>query len=192
MHMLTPDYKALWASMSINEDKDKVAQLAAQHIIQFKDRYLIVGQQTCPKSPLPWQFIGLIHLMESGQNFNRHLYNGDPLSARTVHYPVGRPLKGSPPFTWEYSAQCALIDQGYGGAKIWQTDDILNRLEDYNGHGYMLRNTLTPYLWSGTNHYTKGKFDEVWNITTKHYDVKYNPEEVSQQIGAAPVLKYLL
>ena len=53
----------------------------------------------------PWFFLGVIHAMESRFNFERHLHNGDPLSARTVRVPKGFPKAGNPPFTWEVSAE---------------------------------------------------------------------------------------
>jgi lysozyme family protein len=190
--MLKPDYKALWDSMVIDPKRDPAIRLAAQHIKNFMTRYQNVGVSVCPLKPIPWYVIGLIHYMEGGQNFNTHLYNGDPLSDRTKHYPPGMPAKGNPPFSWEYSATCALRDQGWGVSKIWDYDDILDRLEDYNGHGYWKRDIYTPYLWSGTNHYTKGKYEEVWNQETKKYDVHFDKDEVSQQLGAAPILYYIL
>ena len=190
--MLKPDYKALWESMVIDAKRLPAIQLAAQHIKTYESRYQSVGTSTCPTIPIPWYFIGLIHHMESGQDFNCHLYNGDPLTARTVHYPPGKPTKGNPPFTWEFSAQAALTDEGYGSPKIWEIDDVLSRLESYNGRGYWSHDIYSPYLWSGSNHYTKGKFDEVLNPTTHKYDVKFNADEVSQQLGCAPILKYLL
>lgn len=181
--MLIPDYKALWLSMEVNPLKIDHVQLSANHIKQFLTRYQSVGTFTCPLSPIPWYFIGLIHHMESGQNFNTHLYNGDPLTARTVQVPKGRPEKGEPPFAWEYSAQSALIDMGFGSPKIWQTDDTLARLETYNGLGYRKHDILSPYVWAGTNHYDKGYFTS---------DGKFNPDVTSGQIGCAAILKYLL
>lgn len=178
--------------MIVNPDRFPAIKLAAQHIRQFQARYQVVGTVVCPKSPLPWYFIGLIHHMESGQSFDRHLYNGDPLTARTVHFPPGRPLKGTPPFTWDYSAQCSLLDEGYGTPKIWEIDDVLSMLESYNGRGYWQHDIYSPYLWSGTNHYTKGKFDEVWDTVDKHYKSVFIPNEVSNQLGCAGILKDLL
>ncbi|MBI5093618.1 MAG: hypothetical protein HZB26_14385 [Candidatus Hydrogenedentes bacterium] len=54
--------------------------------------------------------------------------------------------------------------------------------ELYNGWGYRLRNTgvHTPYLWSYSNHYTKGKFVA---------DGTYDPDAVSRQCGAAVLLR---
>lgn len=191
--MLKPDYKAIWPTMIVSPDKVPAMKLAASHIQQFQLRYSSVGTSTCPSIPVPWYFIGLIHHMESGQNFDRHLYNGDPLSARTVHYPPGRPVLGTPPFTWDFAAQDALRYMGYNDPKVWEIDDVLNRLEEYNGLGYRTyHDMLSPYLFAGTNLYTKGKYDEVWNVVTKKFDVKWSPDEVSNQLGCAGILKYLL
>ena len=63
---------------------------------------------------VPWYFIGLIHSLEPNPafNMNAHIHNGDPLSARTVLVPSGRPKKGSPPFSWADSAVDALTMHG--------------------------------------------------------------------------------
>jgi lysozyme family protein len=41
----------------------------------------------------------------------------------------------------------------------------------------------SPYLWSGSNHYTKGKFI---------HDGQFDPEAVSKQIGAGTMLRYMV
>ena len=181
--MLTPDYKALWASMTINNNVLKAVQMYKDSITLYRQRYENVGNTLCPGTPVPWYFIGLIHHMESGQSFQRHLHNGDPLSARTIHVPIGRPIAGQPPFGWEESATDALTIMGYKEPKIWDIDDVLARLEIYNGLGYRQHDIYTPYVWSGTNHYTKGRYTS---------DGKYSPTTVSNQIGCAPILSFLL
>jgi len=181
--MLKPDYKVLWNTMVIDPKRQPAMKLAAQHIKQFIVRYQNVGISTCPLQPVPWYVVGLIHKMEGGQNFNTHLYNGDPLSERTTHVPAGRPVKGVPPFSWEFSATCALRDQGWGEPKVWDIDDVLARLERYNGLGYQKQDMYTPYLWSGTNHYIKGKYVS---------DGRFDQEAISLQLGAAPILYYIL
>jgi lysozyme family protein len=55
--------------------------------------------------------------------------------------------------------------------------------EEYNGYGYFKHNVNSPYLWSGTNLYSKGKFTA---------DGKYSPTTVSGQLGAAVILQALL
>src|SRR5690606_7467709 len=84
-------------------------------------------------SGVPWHFIAVVHNMESSQRFDRHLHNGDPLTARTVQVPKGRPQTGNPPFTWEASATDALAFEGLGAGTDWSLAGTLYRLEAYNG-----------------------------------------------------------
>ena len=131
---------------------------------------------------IPWVFIGVIHGMECGFNFNSHLHNGDPLSARTVQVPAGRPLAGTPPFSWKESARDALMLKGYHHETRWSTPRMLYLWEKYNGFGYRRLGVPTPYLWSFTTIYTKGKF------TGDHH---FDGNAVSKQCGAAAMLKAL-
>jgi len=105
------------------------------------------------------------------------------LSNYTVHVPAGRPDQGSPPFSWEASATDALTYKKFNVWTDWSLAGILYKLELYNGWGYRKRGLVTPYLWSFSNHYTKGKF-----VRDKEFDL----EAVSKQIGAAVLLKRLL
>jgi len=57
---------------------------------------------------------------------------------------------------------------------------MLYLLEKYNGFGYRMRRVPTPYLWSFSNLYEKGKFLQ---------DGRFDPEAVSKQCGAALMLK---
>ena len=122
--------------------------------------------------------------MESSMNFKRHLHNGDPLSGRTIRVPAGRPLAGTPPFTWDESASDALILRKINQWKDWTIEGTLYQIEGYNGWGYRLHHpsVLSPYLWSFSNHYIKGKYiaDGTWSDTA-----------ISNQCGAAVLLKYL-
>ena len=60
---------------------------------------------------------------------------------------------------------------------------MLYQLERYNGFGYRKRGLVTPYLWSFSNLYIKGKF-----VADGHFD----PNAVSKQCGAALMLKAVL
>lgn len=131
---------------------------------------------------IPWTFVGVIHGMECGFNFATHLHNGDSLKARTVQVPAGRPAIGQPPFTWRQSAVDALTLKGYHQISDWSVPRMLWLLERYNGMGYRMRGVATPYLWSFSNLYEKGKFVR---------DGRYDPEAVSKQCGAAVILKAL-
>lgn len=155
-------------------------------IMAGKARYQAVAQLT----GVPWFFIGVIHMLESGGKFTTHLHNGDPLTARTKQHPAGRPVPGTPPFTWEQSAVDALQYVGFARKEpkegerkpeslTWGISAILDRLERYNGTGYRKMGIPSPYLWAGSQHYVKGKFVA---------DGKFDPEAVSKQIGAAVIL----
>jgi hypothetical protein len=106
------------------------------------------------------------------------------LKARTVHVPAGRPKTGKPPFTWEQSAIDALRGRGLGAWKDWSVPGTLYQLEAYNGFGYRDHHPTvpSPYLWSFSNHYTRGKYVA---------DGRFSPTAVSQQVGAALLLKRL-
>lgn len=145
---------------------------------------------------IPWWWIGIAHFMEAGHfwpdQFSYHLHCGDRLTGRTINVPKGRP-KANPgngtlppsktnPYTWEESALDALRLTGTDKITDWSVKSILKRFELYNGTGYKSKGINSPYLWSFTNHYTKGKFVS---------DHKYSPTAVSKQPGTAAIMKAL-
>jgi lysozyme family protein len=177
---LKNEYLGLFDTCSIRLDKLTEVDRIVQKINNNKSRYELVGNQLA----IPWYIIAVIHNMESSLNFDYHLHNGDPLTARTVHVPSGRPISGSPPFTWEESAVDSLKFQKMNLWKDWSLAGFLFKIEEYNGWGYRSRHpeVLSPYLWSGSNHYVKGKYvaDGRWSDTA-----------VSNQIGAAVLIRRL-
>lgn len=138
---------------------------------------------------IPWYVIALIHYIECGFNFSKHLFNGDALSDYTHKFPPGYPhLNHKPPFTFEESAVNALKYESFDKIDHWNVPVILKNLEKYNGFGYeMYQNMNSPYLWSGSDIYTKGKYVEVKNNGI--WKTQFNPEDVSSQIGTAVILK---
>ena len=172
------EYQRLFDTCVINPDKLPQIKPIVNRILNGKTRYeamsAIVG--------IPWHFIGITHSLEANCDFTKHLHNGDPLTAKTVQVPKNRPKKGNPPFSWEFSAEDALSD--LAGWKDWTVPGMLFKLEGYNGYGYHRTsiNINSPYLWSFSNHYTKGKFIK---------DGVYSPTAVSKQCGAAILLRRL-
>ena len=132
---------------------------------------------------IPWWFVGIVHGLESSFSFETHLHNGDPLTDRTRHVPAGRPVSGTPPFSWIESARDALTMKRFDGLDDWSIGIALDRLERNNGLGYRSRGLASPYLWSFSQHYTKGKFVR---------DSDFDPEAVSQQCGGGVLLKRLV
>jgi lysozyme family protein len=175
---LRSEYQGLFDTCQVRADRVSEVQRLLDQLLANSERYKTVAG---PMN-VPWQVVAVIHNMESSQNFNRHLHNGDPLTARTVHVPAGRPRDGMPPFTWEQSADDALRLRKMNQWEDWSIPGILYQLEGYNGWGYRLYHphVLSPYLWSYCNHYTSGKYvaDGTWSDTA-----------VSKQCGAAVLLR---
>jgi len=177
--LLKSEYAELWHNMEIKPERLTIITQTADRIIANKDKYESLQTQT----GVPWYFIGLLHLRESNLNFNTHLHNGDPLSARTVHVPAGKPLGGTAPFSFEYSAIDALKQKGYDKVTDWGIERIAYAQEKFNGFGYRGKGVNSPYLWAGTNNYTKGKYIR---------DHVFNANVVDTQLGVMPVLKIIL
>lgn len=178
---LKPEYETLLKDCEVKESWVKVVDQGARRIIANKARYQAISKIT----NIPWQFIGAIHSLESNCNFYTHLHNGDSLRARTWQVPAGRPI--APPsngvmYTWEESALDALRMKGLHLIKDWSPERICYELERYNGFGYQLyhSNVNSPYLWSGTNRYTRGKYIA---------DGRWDSSHVSQQVGAVALLE---
>lgn len=174
---LKDEYRQLIATMTLRPDKIGAVNAIAKKIIAARARYEAVEKAT----DVPWRVIGAIHAMECGLSFKQHLHNGDPLTARTHQVPAGRPVAGKPPFTWEESAIDALKYDGLDEVKDWSPERTAYELEGYNGWGYRLHhpNVKSPYLWSYTNHYVRGKYTA---------DSKWDPGSVSGQSGAMAIL----
>ncbi|MBB2671536.1 UNVERIFIED_ORG: lysozyme family protein/DNA/RNA endonuclease G (NUC1)/V8-like Glu-specific endopeptidase [Rhizobium esperanzae] len=175
---LKAGYEKLFETCTIRPEKKGEVAWYVKKLTGFRPRYEKVGSAL----GIPWWFVGITHALEGSFNFKGHLHNGDPLTARTVQVPKGQPKKGNPPFTWETSAVDALTLKGFEGQSDWSVARSLYRFEGYNGWGYRGLGINSPYLWSYSNHHTKGKFVK---------DHKYDPNALSKQCGAAVMLKAL-
>jgi len=177
---LRAEYQDLWRTCEIRPAHAAEVDQVATRILAHQGRYEAVEASI----EVPWVVVAVIHQMESSGRFDCHLHNGDPLTARTVHYPTSRP-PGDPPFTWEESAADALRIRNLPAWNDWSAAGLLYEIEGWNGFGYRTQHpeVLTPYLWSFSNHYTAGKFvaDHQWSATA-----------VSKQCGAATMLRRLV
>lgn len=179
---LRDEYGALWSRAAVRPERAAAADALARLLARSRGRYELAGAAY----RVPWQVVAAIHSLEGGGSsgrFTGHLHNGDPLTARTVHVPAGRPASGRPPFTWEESASDAL--RRFERWSDWSLAGTLYQLEKYNGWGYRTRvdpPMPTPYLWSWTTAYVAGKYAR---------DGVYDPALVSAQCGAAAILKSL-
>jgi lysozyme family protein len=175
---LKSGYEKLYASCAIRPERAREVAWHLKKLLQYRLRY----ESVSVRSGVPWWFIGVVHALEGSFNFLGHLHNGDPLTSRTVQVPRNRPAVWNPPNDWESSAVDALLFKRFNDQDDWSLAMTLYRWESYNGFGYYSLGINSPYLWSFSNHYSKGKFVA---------DHNYDPDAVSKQCGAAVMLKAL-
>jgi lysozyme family protein len=176
---LAGEYAAWFASAKVRPEHQASADWHLTLMRESRSRYQTVSTRLA----VPWYFIAAIHGLEASFNFRAHYHNGDfPLSRRTRQVPANRPLVWLPPSDWESSAADALKLMGFAGQGDWSLPRTLHRLEAYNGFGYRRAGRVTPYLWSFSGHYSRGKFVA---------DGRFDPRARSQQCGAAVMLKLL-
>ncbi|WBT38114.1 MULTISPECIES: hypothetical protein [Hyphomicrobium] len=179
---IAEDYRRLFATCEIRSEKRSEVMWYVSKITDPTRRkaYDQVFEETC----VPWYFVAIIHGMECGFDMQSHLHNGDSLKKKTVQVPKGRPAQWLPPSDWVSSAVDALRYDKLDEKPDWTLAHMLYRWEAYNGwRSRLLYKINTPYLWSFSNHYTKGKFvaDNVWDSNA-----------VSKQCGAAVMLRGLV
>ena len=167
---LKPYYKQLLEQCLLNHDSLNQISKDCASVFLYKEKYKSVEKYT----GVPWYVVGAIHLKEASQNFAKNLHNGQPWNQITTTVP-----KGVVPFqSWEAAAIDALKS-----AKGFHFDDIETCLyfcERHNGFGYMLHKPiLSPYLWCGTNLYSKGGY-----VTDGVYDSNY----VIKNTGCVPII----
>lgn len=154
-------YQKLFDTMEIKPNLE--IGLITQRITSARTRY----EEVASKTGVPWYFIGIIHNLECSGDFRKHLHNGDPLTARTVQVPAGRPPNGKPPFYWADSAIDALTYQKLVGIPEdeWTVPFMLFTLEGYNGFGYRNKGINSPYLWVVRIITPKGNTNPIANTT---------------------------
>jgi len=175
---LREEYRKTFETAAIRPGQAGAVKTLAGRILAPSrlERYQAVSRHT----GVPGHVVGILHALEAGLDFTRHLHNGDPLAGRTVRVPKGRPANGQPPFAWEASAADALALAGLGDWTDWSVPGTAYALEGYNGFGYRRRNVPSPYLWSFTTAYVSGKYvaDHAWS-----------PTAVSRQCGGMTLLR---
>ncbi len=180
---LFDDYSRLFAACLIRSERIGEVNGHLGKLLDRDDTYRRVGDPL----GIPWWFVGVIHGLESSYLLTRHLHNGDPLSAPTVHVPNNRPpgWADSTDKSWAASARDALTLKKLDEWDDWSMQGALYQWERYNGFGYRKfhPSVLSPYLWSHTNHYVRGKYVA---------DGRFDSECVSRQAGAAAILRQLV
>jgi lysozyme family protein len=147
----------------------------AVRLVAGKARFLPVEKRDGVK----WFAVAIVKEREAGADpkFTLSIAQGDPWGATSIHVPKGRGGFSS----WDEAADDALIHCApYAGRwQDWSIGGLLTILEKYNGVGYAARGLPSPYVWSSTNIYVKGKYVS---------DGVFDPEFVDRQIGCAALL----
>lgn len=142
-----------------------------------KGRYERVAERT----GIPAKLIAALHFRESSGNFNTYLHQGDPLGKPPVHWPTNIPTF----YNWEDAAVHALQMKSGIRKDLALTSDsgdlaaMATFAEYYNGLGYHNRGRVSPYVFSGTNQYQKGKYVA---------DGVYDPNTKDRQLGVVSML----
>src|SRR5882757_6335565 len=152
LNALTAANAKRWASAKLTRAGSFAT--VAKHLVapDAKQRY----QSVSAKTGVPWAFIAAAHERESSQDWSGSLAQGDPWNKVSVHVPAGR----GPFRSWDEAAIDALVNCAPHAArnKDWSSGGMLTKLEEYNGLGYAAHGVPSPYVWSGTNQYTSGKY----------------------------------
>ena len=177
----------LVALKQLNSDRWSKAQLTrgpefnhpAHKAVANKSTYLdVVRKAGMPD--IAWIFVAVAHYREASQDFSRNLGQGDLLDRVTIHAPKGRgPFLG--PDAFVDGAVDALKNCSPYAAREndWSIAGMLTLLERYNGTGYAARGLASPYVWSGTNQYVRGKYVA---------DGVFDPSVVDKQLGCAGLI----
>lgn len=168
---------ARWQAAQILPGWVHVLDEVAHHLVGAKARYQVVETAT----KVPWAIIAVIHQRESSQSWTASLAQGDRWDRESIHIPKHRgPFKN-----WEDAAIDALVICPPHAAHWtdWSIGGALTLLEQYNGTGYAARGIPSPYIWSATDQYHKGKY-----IADGHFD----PNAVDRQTGCAALLKRMI
>ena len=141
-------------------------------------RYEAVSAQT----GVPAELIAALHFRESSGNFNTYLHQGDPLGKPPVHWPTNIPTF----YKWEDAAVHALNQKSKLKKDLGMTEkttdlaSMATYAESYNGLGYNNRGVVSPYVYSGTDEYKKGKYVA---------DGKFDANFVDKQVGVIALIK---
>ena len=129
---------------------------------------------------VPAPVVFAFHYRESDNDFRAHPHEGSPLTHRTRYVPAGRIPGVPPPYTFLQSAEDAYYGYEHLEKRDWQQlGEALQAIESFNGLGYQRKGRPSPYVWSGSNQYERGKYVA---------DGRYDPTFIDRQLGVAAIL----
>lgn len=182
---LLADNTRRWASVKFKPSFSAAAQKFAHRALKFKDNYISIAEQIKARYGLhvPWWFIPLVHEREcihGVDNWNCNIAQGAPYNQKSRDVPYNGPFS-----TFQEAAIAALVAEAPHAAKWtnWSGGGVMTIGEQYNGLGYARMGRPSPYVWSGTDQYVKGKY------TRDHH---FDPNVVDTQLGIAVALHAMM
>lgn len=177
--VILPDYVTLWNSATLNTAQAAMIDYFFHKAIALQAKFEKVEIET----GIPWWLIGFICGRETAFDFTRCLHNGDRCignGLKTVRVPAGR----GPFPTWESAAIDAIKYKFPNPPRKMTISKALELGERWNGLGYVAYHPTVndPYLWSGTNLYTSGKYQS---------DGKWDKDLADAQCGLAAFMMKL-
>lgn len=176
---------------------DKHAKLLQDYDLDLADHQWSVNQfqanwernrtryeEVARRSGVPAKLVAAIHFRESSGDFGTYLHQGDPLGRPAVHWPTNIPIF----HVWEDAAVHALgLKQSIQDDVGLQADSsdmaaMATYAEHYNGLGYHNRGRTSPYVWSGTDNYDRGKYVA---------DGQFDPNTRDRQLGVVAMIRSL-
>ena len=177
----TPDQAARWQAARVNPAQT----IALDKLVDRWKRTAAVYRavQTMKPGGVPAPVAFCLFYREADNNMACSPAQGDPLTHRSRNVPSGRIPGKTPPFQWADAAYDAYYVCDRLDLKDWRTAaSSLAAMEGFNGTGYARfhPSVPTPYLWSGTTLYARGKYVS---------DGRFDPLAVDRQLGVAAILK---
>lgn len=176
---LIRDNQRRWEAAKYHSYFVKVARKVAKRLCAPKAKAIYMEIQEA--TGVPWWFVAIVHEREASQRWDRNIAQGDPWNARSRHVPAGR----GPFPSFKAAAVDALVKcHPYVSKwKDWTAGGALTIAGLYNGVGYELYHHMaSPYLWSGTDQYVRGKYVR---------DHVFDPNEVDKQLGVAVIFQQM-
>ena len=151
---------------SVNKEKFKWDIDNFKRIYQGnKETYERISEKT----GIPPELIAALHYRESGCNFNTYLHNGQKLGKTTTIVPKGIYFEDFTEAAIDALSRKSSVRDEF--QLTFDCNDIAKMMafaERYNGLGYYNKKRVSPYVYSGTNVYTGGKYvsDGVYDSNT--------------------------